>query len=41
MVEKVRAVHVKDVVTRIPSYIAGLDIFVAVETCIFTTLSLG
>ncbi len=32
--EKVRTMHVKDVVTRILSYIA-LDIFLAIETCIF------
>ncbi len=32
--EKVRTMHVKDVVTGILSYIA-LDIFLAVETCIF------
>lgn len=38
-VEKVRTMHVKDVVTRIPSYVTGLVIYVAVKTCIFTTLS--
>ncbi len=38
-VEKVRTMHVKDVATRIPSYVTGLVICVAVETCIFTTLS--
>ncbi len=33
--EKVRAMDVKDVATRILSYIAGLDIFLAVKACIF------
>ncbi len=33
--EKVRTMHVNNVATRILSYVAGLDIFLAVETCIF------